>query len=56
LDGARQLLVYADDINTVEKNTDTIKTNTEALLDTSMEAGQEVKPQKAKYMLMSHYQ
>jgi hypothetical protein len=36
-----------------EKTQDTIKKNTEALLDASMEIGLEVNPEKTKYMLMS---
>jgi hypothetical protein len=44
-------LAYADDVNIVEENTDTIKKNVEAVLDTSKEAGLEVNPEKTKYML-----
>jgi hypothetical protein len=39
-----------------EKNTDTIKKNTEALLEASKEVGLEVNQEKTKYMLMSHSQ
>jgi hypothetical protein len=35
------------------ENTDTIKKNTEALLDASKEVDLEVRPEKTKYMLMS---
>jgi hypothetical protein len=35
---------------------DTIKKNTEALLDGSKEVGLEVNPEKTKYMLMSRSQ
>jgi hypothetical protein len=49
-------LAYADDINIVGENTDTIQKNTEVLKDTSKEVGLEMKPEKIKYMLMSHYQ
>jgi hypothetical protein len=45
-----QHLVYADDIDIVGDNTDTIKKNTEALSDPSKEVGLEVNPQKTKHM------
>jgi coproporphyrinogen III oxidase-like Fe-S oxidoreductase len=49
-------LSYADEINIVGENIDTMKKNTEALLDTSKEISLEVNPEKTKYMLVSHYQ
>jgi hypothetical protein len=51
LNGTHQLLAYADDVNIVAGNTDTIKKNKEALLDASKEVGLEMNPEKTKYML-----
>jgi hypothetical protein len=56
LNGTHKLSAYPDDVNTVGENTDTIKKNTEALLDASKEVGLEVNPEKTKYMLMSRSQ
>jgi hypothetical protein len=42
---------YADYVNTVEENRDTVKKNTKALLNVSKEVGLEVNPEKTKYML-----
>jgi hypothetical protein len=53
LNEAYQLLAYANDVNVVGENTDTVKEYTEALSDASKEVGLEVDPEKTKNMLMS---
>jgi hypothetical protein len=56
LNGTHQLLAYADDVNTVGENIDTINKNTKALPDVTKEVGLEVNPEKTKYTLMSSSQ
>jgi hypothetical protein len=53
LNGTYQVLAYADDVNDLGENVDTIQNSTEALLDTSKEVGLELNPEKTKYVLMS---
>jgi hypothetical protein len=52
LNVTHQLLAYADDVNLLGDNIDTI--NTETLIDASKEVGLEVNVEKTKYMLVSH--
>jgi hypothetical protein len=52
LNGTNQLLVYADDVNLLGDNIDSIKTNTETLIDTSKGMGLEVYSEKTKSMLL----
>jgi hypothetical protein len=51
-----QLLAYADYVNIVGENIDTMEEKTEALLDVSKETDLGVSPEKIKYMLMSRSQ
>ncbi|KAJ4451727.1 hypothetical protein ANN_03197 [Periplaneta americana] len=50
--GLHQLLVYADDVNMLRENPQTIRENTGILLEASKEIGLEVNPEKTKYMII----
>jgi hypothetical protein len=56
LNGTHQLLVYADDVNLLGDNIDTIKKNTQTLIDASNDVGLEVITEKTKYMLLSRHE
>jgi hypothetical protein len=55
LNGTHQLLAYADDVNLQGDNIDTIKKNTETLIDASKDVGLEIKIEKSKYMVPSRH-
>jgi hypothetical protein len=48
--------MYADDMNLLGDNKDTIKENTETLTDPSKKVGLEVNAEKTIYMLRYHHQ
>jgi hypothetical protein len=56
LNGTHQLLAYADDVNLLRDNIDTVEKNTETFIDANKEVGLEINVEKTKYMLLSHRQ
>jgi hypothetical protein len=56
LNGTHQLLSYADDVNLLGDNIDTIHKNTDTSIDASKEVGLEVNVEKTKHMLVSRDQ
>jgi hypothetical protein len=56
LNGTHQLLAYADDVNLLGNNIDTINKNTETLIETSEDDGLEVNAERTKNLLLPHQQ
>jgi hypothetical protein len=56
LNGTHQMLVYADDLNILGDDIDTIKKKKQTLIDASKEIGLEVNTEKTKYMSLSRHQ
>jgi hypothetical protein len=55
LNGTHQLLAYAEDVNLLGDNIDTLRKNTEILFDASKEVGLEINVDKTKYTLLSRH-
>ena len=56
LNGKHQLLVYADDVNMLGENLQTVRENAEIFLNVSKDIGLEVNSEKTKYMITSRHQ
>jgi hypothetical protein len=56
LNGTHQFLAYADDVNPLGDDTNTVNRNIETLNDASTEVGIEVNVEKTKNMLVSRDQ
>jgi hypothetical protein len=48
-------LVYADDVNLLGDSVNTIKENSDTLLEASRDIGLEINTEKTKYMIISHH-
>jgi hypothetical protein len=55
LNGTHQLLAYADNVNLLGDNIDTVKKNRDALIDASKRVGLVVNAERTKYMAFSRH-
>jgi hypothetical protein len=53
LNGTHQLLAYADDVNLLGDNINSVMKEKESLLDAIKEVGLEINAERTKYMLLS---
>jgi hypothetical protein len=53
--GTHQILVYVDDVNLLGDSVNTIKENTEILLEAGRGVDPEINAEKSKYVIMSHH-
>jgi hypothetical protein len=56
LNGTHQFLAYADDVNLLGDNINTIKKNTATLIDPSKGVGLEINVEETKYVLLPRHQ
>ena len=56
MNGKYQLLVYANDVNMLGENLQTVRQNTLVLMKTCKDISQEVNSEKTKYMITFHHQ
>jgi hypothetical protein len=56
MNGTHRVLAYADDVNLLGDNIDTIEKNTKTVIDAGKEVGLEINIEKTKYMLLSCHQ
>ena len=56
LNGKHQILVYADDVNMLGENLQTVRENTELFIKANKDIGLEVKSEKTKHMITSRHQ
>jgi hypothetical protein len=55
LNGTHQLLFHADDVNLLGDSVNTIRGNSETLLEASRDIGLEINAEKTKYIIMSRH-